>query len=78
MALAIVVRVSGFHYKTLAQGVDFLFIVLVTLSGTILAGELVIFRSKELINGTINLCMAFYNGGWNRFWRNLKAGQMPK
>jgi len=78
IVLAIVVGASCFVWWSVVQRINFLFTVLVTILGTILGGALVILRSKELRNGTINLWMAFSNEGWNGLWRNFKASAIPK
>jgi len=76
--LAIIVGASGFFWWAVVQGLSFPLAALVTISGTAIAGTLVILRSKDLRRGALYLCGAFSNGGWHGLWECLKAGEVPK
>jgi O-antigen/teichoic acid export membrane protein len=76
--LAIIVGASGFFWWAVVQGLSFPLAALVTISGTVIAGALVILRSKELRRGALYLWWAFSNGGWHGLWECLKEGKLSE
>jgi hypothetical protein len=76
--LTIILAASGIVWWFMVQNLKFFLMALIAVTGIFISGALIILRSKELRQGTLYLWNAFSNGGWNGFWRNLKAGQIPK
>ena len=76
--LVVIVATSGFFWWTVVQELGFVLMALVTILGTVIAGALVILKSKELRRGALYLWGAFSNGGWHGLWACLKAGEAQK